>query len=102
VRNVWKGLVVGGLTGVAAGMTLDALAKASKKASALGDRVRERRPDAERFVQGVSDRAGEWLQHSDVPGHVRSASVSESVHSMNEAASDAVAAVRDAVATHSS
>src|ERR1700729_1865549 len=61
MRNVWKGLVVGGLTGVGAGVILDSLVGASKKAAALGDQVREHAPDAGRWVQSVTDKAGDWL-----------------------------------------
>jgi hypothetical protein len=59
MRNVWKGLVVGGLTGVAAGMLLESLAVASKKAAELGGQVRDHAPDAGRWVQSVTGRAGD-------------------------------------------
>jgi hypothetical protein len=71
MRNVWKGLVVGGLTGVTAGVILDSLAKASRKAVDLGGQVRDHAPDAGRWVQSVTDKAGEWLHDADVPDHVR-------------------------------
>jgi hypothetical protein len=58
MRNVWKGLVVGGLTGVAADILLESLAVASKKAAELGDQVRDHAPDAGRWVQSVTGRAG--------------------------------------------
>jgi hypothetical protein len=73
MRNVWKGLIVGGLTGVVAGVILDSLAGASKKASALGDQVLEHAPDAGHWVQSVADKAGEWLHDTYVPEQVRSA-----------------------------
>jgi hypothetical protein len=73
MRNVWKGLIVGGLTGVVAGVILDSLAGASKKAGALGDQVLERAPDAGHWVQSVAGKAGEWLHEADVPEQVRSA-----------------------------
>jgi hypothetical protein len=38
-RNVWKGLVVGGLTGVFAGLMLDALQSASKTAGQIGTKL---------------------------------------------------------------
>jgi hypothetical protein len=41
MHKVWKGLIVGGLTGVTAGVVLDAIAGASKKALAVGDQVLE-------------------------------------------------------------
>jgi gas vesicle protein len=75
MRNVWKGLIVGGLTGVAAGVVLDSLGRASRTAAAIGDQVRDLAPDAGRWVQTVTDKAGEWLHDVDVPDHVRTAAV---------------------------
>jgi hypothetical protein len=72
MQNVWKGLIVGGLTGVAAGFVLDTLAGASRKAVAVGEQVREHAPDAGRWLQSVTDKAGEWIQDADIPEHVRS------------------------------
>ncbi|MFZ0665881.1 MAG: hypothetical protein WAM97_09000 [Acidimicrobiales bacterium] len=71
MRNVWKGLVVGGLTGVGAGMVLDSLSKANKKASELGRQVRDHAPEAGRWVHSVSDKAGELIHDADVPEHLR-------------------------------
>ena len=72
MQNVWKGLIVGGLTGAryAAGVVLDILAGASKKAVAVGEQVREHAPDAGRWLQSVTDKAGEWIQEADIPEHV--------------------------------
>jgi hypothetical protein len=39
MRNAWKGLVVGGLTGVVAGVMLDALSESSRLAHAAGRRA---------------------------------------------------------------
>jgi len=103
MRNVWKGLVVGGLTGVAAGFVLDGAARASKRAAAAGDLVLEHAPDAGRWVQSVSERAGDWLQGADVSEHVRSAarklSDSEVGHRAAEATQDIAATARKVAAT---
>ena len=71
MQNVWKGLIVGGLTGVTAGVVLDTIAGASKKAVAVGEKVREHAPDAGRWLQSVTDKAGEWIHDADIPEHVR-------------------------------
>jgi len=73
MRNVWKGLIVGGLTGVAAGFVLDGLADASKKAVALGDQVLDHAPEAGHWVHSVADKAGGWLNETDVHEQVRAA-----------------------------
>jgi len=39
MRNAWKGLVIGGLTGVGAGVMLDALSEGSRLANAAGRRA---------------------------------------------------------------
>jgi hypothetical protein len=103
MRNVWKGLVVGGFTGVAAGVILDSLSRASKKAAEVGDQVREHAPDAGRLVQTVVDRAGEWLHDADVPEHVRNAAHkikdSDAAGRVTDAGKDIVSAAREAAHT---
>jgi len=39
MRNIWKGLIVGGLTGAAAGLVLDGLNWGADAAGTLSDRV---------------------------------------------------------------
>jgi hypothetical protein len=80
VRNVWKGLVVGGLTGVAAGLVLDSASGASRKAAAIGGHVRDHAPEAAHWLHSLSDKAGEWLHESDLPEHIR-----EAAHRIKEA-----------------
>jgi hypothetical protein len=98
MRNVWKGLVVGGLTGVAAGVVLDSLSGASKKAAELGGQVREHAPEAARLVHSLSDKAGDWVHDADVPDHVRDAAQrvkgSDAAHRLVEKGSDAVSAAQ--------
>ena len=45
MRNVWKGLIVGGLTGAAAGLVLDGLNWGAEAAGTLGDRVIQHAPE---------------------------------------------------------
>lgn len=71
MRNVWKGFFVGGLTGVVAGVVLDSLAEASRKAGAVGDQVIKRAPDAGRWVQSATDKAGEWIRETDAAEQLR-------------------------------
>ncbi len=105
MRNVWKGLVVGGLTGVTAGIVLDAAARASKKASAMGEHVRDHAPEAGRWIQTVAGKAGEKIHDVDVPEHVRDAAQrvreSDAAQRVAQRGDDVVSAAKDAVASHS-
>jgi hypothetical protein len=100
MRNVWKGLVVGGLTGVTAGVVLDSLTRASKKAAQLGNQVRDKAPEAGRLVQSLTDKAGDWIHDAEVPEHVRGAArrvkESDAAQRAVDAAADAVAAAKEA------
>ena|ERR1700684_3916869 len=104
MRNVWKGLVVGGLTGIMGGVLLDAIAGASKKALDVGDHVREHVPEAGRWLQSVTDKAGEWIHDADVPDHVRSMAErvkeSDTTNQMKQTGSGVVSAAKEAVARH--
>ncbi len=100
MKNVWKGLVVGGFTGAAAGVVLDSIARASRKAAEIGGQVREHAPDAGRWVQSLSDKAGDWIHDADVPEHLRGAAQrvkeSDAAHKAADLSADAVAAAKDA------
>jgi hypothetical protein len=106
MRNVWKGLVVGGLTGVTAGVVLDSLARASRKASEIGAQVREHTPEAGRFVQSLAGKATDAVHNADVPGHVREAADkiadSEGVQRAARVSTDAVAKAKEGASSHPS
>jgi hypothetical protein len=60
MKNVWKGLVLGGLTGVAAGVVLDVLDRGARQATAIGDRVAHQAPEVvDRLRHAVSDAVAE-------------------------------------------
>ncbi len=60
MKNVWKGLVVGGLTGVAAGLALDILNRGAREVSAFGGKVGHQAPDTVgRIRHAVSDAIAE-------------------------------------------
>jgi hypothetical protein len=73
MNNVWKGLFVGGLTGVAAGFALDSLTRTSDKAKNLGKQVADRAPDAGKWVHSVTENTRELLRDSDLPERLREA-----------------------------
>jgi hypothetical protein len=71
MHNSWKGLVVGGLTGAFVGVALDLFASAVEQATRGAERARDRAPEAAEWLQGVTDKAAEWVHDSEVPLHVR-------------------------------
>ena len=71
MRNSWKGLVVGGLTGAAVGILIDGFTKALRQASHGAELARDHAPDAVEWLHAVTQRAGEWAVDADVPERVR-------------------------------
>ena len=71
MRNVWKGLVVGGLTGVAAGALLDVLEGAYERAGTARDQLRERAPELKDKARHAAEAAGERLKEADIPERAR-------------------------------
>jgi len=64
-------LIVGGLTGAFVGIALDLFASAVEQATRGAEHARERVPEAADWLQGVTDKATEWVHDSDVPERVR-------------------------------
>ena len=73
MQNVWKGLVVGGLTGVAAGVLLDLLEGVSERAGTARDQLRERAPELKERARHAAEVAGERLREADLPEKARHA-----------------------------
>ena len=71
MRNSWKGLVVGGLTGALVGIALDVFASALKEATLIAQNARERGPEAVDWLQTVTGSAAKWVHDSDAPDRVR-------------------------------
>ena len=69
--NKWKGLIVGGLTGAFVGIALDLFASVVDQATRGAEHARDRAPEAAEWLQGVTDKAAEWVHDSDVPERVR-------------------------------
>ena len=61
MRNVWKGLMVGGFTGVAAGVLLDVASGTSKQAHVVGDKALEHAPDAAEWLRSSAKEAKEKI-----------------------------------------
>jgi len=71
MRNTWKGLVIGGLTGAFVGMTLDLLVSTIEEVRRGAEHARERVPEATEWLQGATKRANEWVHENDVPVRVK-------------------------------
>jgi hypothetical protein len=107
MKNVWKGLVVGGLTGVTAGIVLDSFTRAPEKARDLTRQVREHAPEAGRWVHSVAERAGEIVNDSDAPDVIRdtvrrvkdSPTAKTAAKTAAKVTSDAATAAKDAAAS---
>ncbi len=66
MRNVWKGLIVGGMTGVAAGMVLDGLSKAGEEATRAGQKAREQAPQWAERARQAAELAAEKIREVDI------------------------------------
>ena len=73
MRNVWKGLVVGGLTGVAAGVILDWITEAAEEAGEAGRQVKGRAPEFASKVKQVATEAAEAIREAGLPEKARTA-----------------------------
>ncbi len=94
MRNVWKGLVIGGLTGAAAGLALDLGERGVQGASALGEAVAQHAPEVADHVRqtvvGAVSAASDRAHQSELPAQAKAtsaaahdklaAAVSEGVH----------------------
>jgi hypothetical protein len=91
MRNVWKGLVIGGLTGMAGGLLLDGLDKGARGASALSNRVAQEAPEVaghlrDSIADAVTETAGR-VRDSDLPDHIKEVS-GATIRKATEMASD--------------
>lgn len=65
MRKVWKGLVVGGLTGVVAGLMLDGLRRAAEQAEEAGRAARRHAPDLLERARSVAEEAAEAIKAAE-------------------------------------
>jgi len=71
MRNSWKGLVIGGLTGAGVGILIDGFTKALAQAARGAEAARDHAPDAMEWLHSVTQRAEKWAVDADVPDRVR-------------------------------
>jgi hypothetical protein len=71
MKNVWKGLVIGGLTGVAAGVVLDLAHRGSELAGSAGKRAADLAPKAADRLKSAATTGAAKLHDADVGDHVK-------------------------------
>ena len=100
MNNVWKGLVVGAVTGAAIGLTIDLLRRAGDGVVSLAELAREHGPDAAAAVSAAVGAGAERLREADLPAKLReaahSAADSDAAHAIRQAAKTTAAAAGDA------
>jgi len=92
MRNVWKGLIVGGLTGAGAGAVLDLLARGSQGALLLGGRAKSFAPVAGDRIRSAAESGAHRVEQADLTDRLRGAA-----HRM--ASTDAAGHAKEAVET---
>ncbi len=100
MRNVWKGMVIGALTGAAAGLALDLGEQGAEGAVALGGAVAQHAPEVadhlRQVVTGAASAAADRGRSSELPSQAKamaagtrekvSAAVSDGLHRVNDVA----------------
>ena len=71
MRNVWKGLIVGAVTGAAVGVLLDLPARARAGGAAAAELARERGPWAAETIASAAAAGADRVRQADLPRKVR-------------------------------
>ena len=73
MRNVWKGLIVGAVTGAAVGVLLDLPARARAGGAAAAELAREHGPRAAETIASAAAAGADRVRQADLPRKVREA-----------------------------
>lgn len=73
MRNVWKGLIIGALTGAGAGAVLDLLARGGQEAVLLGGRAKDYVPVAGDRIRSAAETGAHRIEQADIADRLRSA-----------------------------
>src|ERR1035438_1829289 len=73
MRNVWKGLIVGAVTGAAVGVLLDLPARARAGGAAAAELAREHGPRAAETIASAAAAGADRVRQADLPRQVREA-----------------------------
>ncbi len=91
MRNVWKGFIIGGLSGAAVGLMLEWLGGVREGAAAAADLARERGPQVASTLTAKAAAGADRARQADLPGKLREAA-------QTVAASDAAQTLRQRAA----
>ncbi len=72
MRNVWKGLIVGALTGMVGGSAMDMASAARRRTAEVAHDVIDKAPSV---AKAATHKAADMLHDADVPAKVRDAAV---------------------------
>ena len=70
MKNAWKGLIIGALTGMVGGSAMDAASSARRKVSGVAHSVMD---EASAVSKAATHKAGGMVHDADVPAKVRDA-----------------------------
>jgi hypothetical protein len=73
MRNIWKGLIIGGLTGMAGGALVDLVSGGAGKVADLGEAISAHAPQVIEKVRAGAADAANAVAGSDVPEQLRKA-----------------------------
>jgi hypothetical protein len=68
MKNAWKGLIIGALTGMVGGSAMDMASGARRKATEVAHGVIDKTPS---MAKAATNKAGDVLHDADVPETVR-------------------------------
>jgi len=72
MKNAWKGLIVGALTGMVGGSAMDMASAARRKTAEVAHDVMDKAPSV---AKAATHKAADMLHDADVPGKVRDVAV---------------------------
>ena len=92
--KLWKGLIVGAITGAAIGLVVDLLGRGRDAAVHVGELAREHGPDVAAAIAGAASAGAERLRDADLPDKLRqaahTAATSDTAKSLRSAADSAL------------
>lgn len=83
MRNTWKGLVIGGLTGAGAGLVLDLLNRGARLVSLTGQKAADMAPGAAERVKSAVAGGVARVQEAEIGDNLRD-HTKEIAHRLNE------------------